>query len=224
MGRKKPFMPRAQTRTYQVVYRPLADTAAAAAEGDRVLRFVPAGNQRAARAAGDAATSVAFTDADADDEGGAVAYVPPAPELAAAAASYHRKAWELGEYGFPDDGDVDFDDDFVATANAMSAKERAWRAGAAEAAAEEAAERRAAARAARAAAGGGGGGPPAGTARPRGESGEAKRTRKAAVRAARRERRAEKAAVRAAFAVEGGRQARHATAVGPARVAVHFGA
>lgn len=575
MGRKKPFMPRAQTRTYQVVYRPLADTTAGVAEGDRVLRFVPAGNQRAARVAGDAATSVAFTDADADDEE-AVAYVPPAPELAAAAASYHRKAWELGEYGFPDDGydysqhfrplagggtggvfllapgaaggrgadaappveevlaggraereaeelrqrdkdvddilaalesdeeeevgeqgeeaasdasDIDFDDDFVATANAVSAKERAWRAGAAEAAAEEAAERRASARAARAGGpdgvrpprlvdaqlekllaktyadsgsededdddsdggggggvgggdggagdsggdggsaggatattvtegggnalsdyadvidtfladytahglhdkvtnrvpteggavararlgaarrpptttmttsaaaaasaesataagdggsagprppppppsgdspsdseeeeelvpytdahhtfarwdcetvlstytttenlpsviglpprpsrpapitldrrfgapaghlpasasavppglrpvlmavddadavgdsdgddavggggGGGGGGPPAGTARPRDESGEAKRARKAAVRAARRGRRAEKAAVRAAFAVEGGRQARHATAVGPARVAVHFGA
>ncbi|GAB0494463.1 hypothetical protein MMPV_005756 [Pyropia vietnamensis] len=261
MGRKKPFMPRAQTRTYQVVYRPLADTGTAPGEGDRVLRFVPAGNQRAARAAGDAATSVAFTDADPDDEDAALAYMPPAPELAAAAASYHRKMWELGEYGFPDDGydysqhfrpmtgsgtggvfllapgaaggrgaaastppveevlaggrtereaeelrqrdkDVDdilaalesdeegeegrlgaasatkarrrataaaaddgpfddadsddpeddgsdFDDDFVATANAMSAKERAWRAGAAEAAAEEAAERRAAARAAR---------------------------------------------------------------------------
>lgn len=253
-------MPRAQTRTYQVVYRPLADTGTAPGEGDHVLRFVPAGNQRAARAAGDAATSVAFTDADPDDEAAAVAYVPPAPEIAAAAASYHRKMWELGEYGFPDDGydysqhfrpmsgngtggvfllapgaargrgaaaatppveevlaggraereaeelrrrdkdvddilaalesdeesqeggveaasaakvrrtataaaddgrfddavsgdeeddDSDFDDDFVTTANAMSAKERAWLAGAAEAAAEEAAERRAAARAAR---------------------------------------------------------------------------
>lgn len=90
--RKKAFIERSRARTYEIVYRPLGDDR----DGpERVLRAVPRGN----------ASDPRF--ADAGDEGDTFAYsAADASHSSAYEEQYSRErsAFELGEFGLPDDG------------------------------------------------------------------------------------------------------------------------
>lgn len=89
--RKRAFIDRSRARTYEIVYRPLGD----ARDGpERVLRAVPRGN----------ASDPRF--ADAGDAGDTIAYSEAPVPVSEWEGDYirERSAYELGEYGLPDDG------------------------------------------------------------------------------------------------------------------------